>query len=91
MGWFDDNHPMGQAAQDREDEMMEELGVVGKWQRDPPKASGSSSRAPKRVERPGAEWGMYTSKICIFSTPPDAEVPDSSKWRKSSYSTFYSL
>ncbi|KAF7983014.1 hypothetical protein HWV62_24646 [Athelia sp. TMB] len=51
MGWFDDNHPMGQAAEDAMDEAMD---AMSKWQKDPPKAT--SSRTPKRVERPGAEW-----------------------------------
>lgn len=58
MGWFDDHHPMGQAA---EDDIMEALDAIGgKWQKDPPKASSSSSsRNVKRIERPGAEWGIY--------------------------------
>ncbi|KZP12969.1 hypothetical protein FIBSPDRAFT_960911 [Athelia psychrophila] len=51
MGWFDDNHPMGQAAEDR---MNDAIDGMSKWQKDPPKAT--SSRPPKRVERPGAEW-----------------------------------
>lgn len=54
MGWFDDNDPNGQAAQDEITGMF----GPGKWQKDPPKASGSSSRAPKRIERPEAEWGQ---------------------------------
>lgn len=53
MGWFDDNHPMGQAAEDRMNEAMDSL---SEWQKDPPKAT--SSRLQKRVERPGAEWGQ---------------------------------
>lgn len=54
MGWFDDNHPMGQAAEDAAHEAFEAF--AGKWQRDPPKAL-SSRVPPKRLERPGAEWG----------------------------------
>lgn len=65
MGWFDDNHPNGQAA---EDEMMEMFGP-GKWQKDTPKASGSSSRTTKRIERPGAEWGqLYFDSVCAVTS-----------------------
>ncbi|KAF7980142.1 hypothetical protein HWV62_39585 [Athelia sp. TMB] len=52
MGWFDDNHPMGRAAEEECDFMANEVfELLQAWQK--PKFS----RPPKRVERLGAEWG----------------------------------
>ncbi|KAF7980141.1 hypothetical protein HWV62_39583 [Athelia sp. TMB] len=82
MGWFDDNHPMGQAAEDAMDEAMD---AMSKWQKDPPKAT--SSRTPKRVERPGAEWGEYrhmqqdAGQIVLDGTLTDGDLAPL-EWRR---------
>ncbi|KAK7046666.1 hypothetical protein R3P38DRAFT_2875115 [Favolaschia claudopus] len=53
MGWFDDNHPMGSAADDEMEAAMDAMGW-NKWHKDPQPAGGSSE--PARVERPESEW-----------------------------------
>lgn len=61
MGWFDENHPMGQDADDAIDEML----GLNKWYKDPQPAS--SSAPPKRVERPEAEWDSTKWRRSNFS------------------------
>ena len=61
MGWFDENHPMGEEAQAREEEAMNNfLRAMGREglpsnrnYRDPMPSNASPM---KRVERPESQW-----------------------------------
>ncbi|KAF4616955.1 hypothetical protein D9613_008542 [Agrocybe pediades] len=54
MGWFDENHPMGEEALAREEEAMNDfLNMVERRYTDPIPAN---STPMKRVERPESEW-----------------------------------